>query len=382
MKSTDMRFFTLPNIITLLGLTSGSIAVFYALNNPTKLYYASYFIFLAMVFDFLDGFFARLLNQRTKIGKELDSLADIVNFGVAPAVVVFQLLKIALKVKEFNLNLPVEQILVLLSPILLILFAALRLARYNVDKNQTEHFIGIPTPAVAAFFASLPLVKDFDPGSLLVLYQWLDLVPFKVEMSILALEIFVMESQWFYLPLVLFFSVLMIGNFPMFSLKFGNLNFKTNSVRYVFLIFSIIFLGLMQSFAIPLVIFMYIALSAAQNIKHKLTQKKLPKQEEDLHLNDGFHLALSLPELKMYSAEIEILPMSEVVQKRNEEILREIRSEYKDIIFNIKTGNFITMRVEAESEDVAKLRVGNVCANILTKHGLKDLQYNVHKLCN
>jgi len=381
MKSKDLRYFTLPNIVTLLGLLSGSIAVFYAINNPDKLYMASYFVGFALVFDFLDGFTARLLKLKSEIGKQLDSLADLVNFGVAPAIITFQLLKVSLKVKAFSFDLPVEQIFMLLAPTVLILFAALRLAKFNVDTRQTSSFIGLPTPAMATFFAAMPLVKDFDPGTLLILYEWLDIFPFAWEMKIIGLEVFVMESVWFYLPLVLIFAVLMIVGMPMFSLKFESLNFKKNAVRFSFLIASFFLIAAFQVLAIPLVIFLYIFMSVGFAIKQSPLQKKQHIIEEDSHLNDGLHLALSIPELNMYSAEIQILPMSEIIQKRNEEILKEIRSEYKDFMTDVRTGNYLTMRVEAESEEVARMRVGEVCANILVKHGLKDVQYNIRKAC-
>jgi len=381
MKSKDLRYFTLPNIVTLLGLLSGSIAMFYALNNPDKLYMASYFVGLALVFDFLDGFTARLLKMKSEIGKQLDSLADLVSFGVAPAIIVFQLIKVSLKVKAFSFDLPLEQVFMLLTPTLLILFAALRLAKFNVDTRQTTNFVGLPTPAMATFFAAMPLVKDFDPGTLLILYKWLDIFPFSWEMKIIGLEVFVMESVWFYLPLVLIFAVLMIVNFPMFSLKFENMNFKANISRFVFLGVTLLLVLAFQTFAIPLIIFIYIFMSAGQDVKHAIKNKKQKAINEENHLNEGLHLALSIPEINNYSAEIQILPMSEIIQKRNEEILKEIRNEYKDFMFDVRTGNYITMRVEAESEEVAKLRVSDVCANILNKHGLKDVQYNIRKAC-
>ncbi len=378
MKSNELRYFTLPNIITLLGLLAGSIAIFYATNNPNRLAYASYFIGIALVFDFLDGMTARLLDKKSKIGKELDSLSDLVSFGVAPAVVAFQLLKSALKIKSFNFDLPFEQALILLSPTILILAAALRLAKYNTDTRQTGSFLGLPTPTTAAFFAIMPIIKDFDPDKLLIFSQLLDIVPFKAEMAIIGFEIFIMESIWFYLPFILLFSILMIVEFPMFSLKFNNLTFKENRIRYIFLITSFILVILFQTMAVPNIVFLYILLSVIQNIRNR---KHQPVETKTIAEADGLHFADLLPELKSYDVEIKILSMSEIIQKKSLEALNEIKKQYKDITYNIRSGNYICMRIEAESEEVAELHIEKICKEILEKHGIKDAQYTIKKNC-
>ena len=154
-----MNFRHLPNFITLLNLFSGSIAIIMAFEG--NLSTASYFIGLAVVFDFFDGFLARLLNKYSDIGKELDSLADIVSFGVAPSIIMFHLLKLSLNIDKLPLSFDITtlvDIVVLLSAFLITVFSALRLAKFNVDTRQKDSFIGLPTPASAILIASLPVI--------------------------------------------------------------------------------------------------------------------------------------------------------------------------------------------------------------------------------
>jgi len=137
----DLKYFTLPNILTLLNLLAGSFAIFFATTVVIdNLFIASYFVLIALIFDFFDGWTARKLNQVSVFGKQLDSLADLVSFGVAPAVIIFQMLKHAMKIKELTLDLPLEQILIVSTPILLVAAAALRLAKFNINDKQEKEF--------------------------------------------------------------------------------------------------------------------------------------------------------------------------------------------------------------------------------------------------
>ena len=132
----------IPNILTLSNLLAGCIGLVYAFNG--NLVYASYAIWIAAIFDFLDGFSARMLKVSSPIGKELDSLADMVTFGVLPSVILFQMIG----------NQPYEYLSY--GAFILALFSALRLAKFNVDTEQTTTFIGMPTPAAAFFVSGLP----------------------------------------------------------------------------------------------------------------------------------------------------------------------------------------------------------------------------------
>ena len=138
----------IPNAITLLNLLSGIFSIYFGMEG--NLLFSAYCIFIAAVFDFFDGFAARLLHAKSDIGEQLDSLADVVSFGVAPGFIMFHMIKLSLGL-DFESSLP-------FFGFIIPLFSALRLAKFNVDENQTDSFIGIPTPAVALLIASFPLI--------------------------------------------------------------------------------------------------------------------------------------------------------------------------------------------------------------------------------
>lgn len=239
----------IPNTITSLNLLSGCISI--ALAFEGYLLYAVYMIFFAALFDFFDGMSARLLNAYSAIGKELDSLADIVSFGVAPSFIVFHMMKVALY-QTVHLppleDLVFNEIIFLLIPFLIAIFSGIRLAKFNVDERQTDRFIGIPTPANALFFVSLYLV------SILVNEEYINATLYnKYVLSVLSI----------------LFSTLLIAEFPMFSLKVKNLAWSGNKIRYIFVVLSIILFILLQTVAIPAIIFLYILLSAINNWIYK-----------------------------------------------------------------------------------------------------------------
>lgn len=224
----------IPNTLTCLNLFSGCIACVMAFEAKYELAFA--FIFLGSVFDFFDGMMARLLHAYSAIGKDLDSLADDVSFGVAPSLIVFSLFK--------EMHYPgVMESLAPFFPYLAFLisvFSALRLAKFNNDTRQTTSFIGLPVPANALFWASLVTgAHDF-------------LVSDAVHPLYLLL-------------LVGLFSWLLVSEIPMFSLKFKSLSWKENKTGFLFLIVCIpllIFLGICSFAAI---IVWYILLSLITN---------------------------------------------------------------------------------------------------------------------
>ena len=267
----SLKYFSIPNIFTLLNLFSGFAAIVLALESKNYLIYSAVLIFAGMIFDFLDGFFARMLNKYSDLGKQLDSLADLVTFGVAPAMIVYQLLKISLKVKEFSFDLPVIQIFILLSPVLIVFFSALRLAKFNIDERQFDQFLGIPTPVSAFFFASLPLLKDFDPDNLIIISKWMDIdLPMVTWAALIGLQVFVMEDVLFYLVPIFLFSALLIIELPMFSLKFRDINLERNRTRYFFVGVSFLLILFLQTLSFPLIIFLYILLAISRNIAYKI----------------------------------------------------------------------------------------------------------------
>ncbi len=230
----------LPNFITALNLISGSTAVIFAIDG--HLIWAGIFICMAAVFDFLDGVTARLMHAHTKTGEHLDSLSDLVSFGLAPGAILFTLLEFSL----FQKNQPIYDIttgwmewLILFSALLMPVMGAIRLARFNTGHSD-NFFKGLPIPANGLFWASLGLMLELPR------YHQV----FEVVYSTRNL-----------LLLGLFTSFLMVSNLPMFSLKFHSFKFKANWFRYLFLITTIILIAFFTVYGIVLSIFTYIFLN-------------------------------------------------------------------------------------------------------------------------
>lgn len=217
-----IRLFTIPNMITLCNLLAGCAAVISVLGRH-DLSWAFAFVAMAAVFDFLDGFVARLTKSYSAIGKELDSLADMVSFGVAPAAVLYELF-------ISNGGDPYWGFVVFV----LAACSALRLGKFNIDENQTKQFIGLPTPACALFFVS--------SGYLVQKYA-------------------ISLPLWSILAGALIFSGLLICKVPMFALKFSHYRFAGNQVRYIFLIAAVVALGIAGLVAVPFIIVAYILIS-------------------------------------------------------------------------------------------------------------------------
>jgi CDP-diacylglycerol--serine O-phosphatidyltransferase len=232
----------IPNIITSLNLMSGLVSITMIFEHNFIM--AGFFIFMAAVFDYLDGMAARLLDARSELGKQLDSLADVVSFGVAPGLMIFQMISLnCLGSCNILERLHIAPYFALLIP----LGGALRLARFNIDLRQEEHFIGLPIPANGLFFASIPLVIYLQPN-LFSLIPLDFMTGFFSNTRILAM-------------LAVFFSYLMISDFQMFSMKFKTMGWKGNEARYIFLVLSLLLVILFSLSAIPLIILAYLVLS-------------------------------------------------------------------------------------------------------------------------
>lgn len=219
----------IPNTITCLNLFSGCLGIVWAFEH--QLLWAAYAIVASALFDFLDGMVARLLKAYSAIGKELDSLADVVSFGVLPSVIAFQLIK---DVEPANSLLPY-------SAFIIAVFSALRLAKFNVDTRQSEHFIGLPTPANALLWASLPFIINDSPEFAVALH-----------------------SSWKIVALVLFMSSLLVAELPLLALKFSSWKVKGNEFRYALIFLSLLFLFMLKFAGIPLILALYISLSIIQ----------------------------------------------------------------------------------------------------------------------
>jgi len=217
---------SIPNFITCLNLLCGSVAIVFAFHN--HLDYASWMIALAAVADFFDGMAARLLNVHSPIGKELDSLADMVSFGVAPGMIIYQLIGTS----PFNW-------IGLMIPV----FAALRLAKFNIDTRQTFYFIGLPSPANVLLVASFPLIILHDS-------YWHAVYFTNVTFAV-----------WFFVGIAIACSAMMVLPLKLFSLKIKDTSWSNNKTRYIFLLLSLGCFIILGYTAIPLIMLLYVILS-------------------------------------------------------------------------------------------------------------------------
>ena len=244
----------IPNIITSLNILSGSVAVLFAVSGDLIL--AAVFVFLGIFFDFFDGLAARSLNAQSEIGLQLDSLADMITSGLVPGIVMFQLMNLAFVGNMQTLtdvfstqgwNVGVKNYLPLLG-LLIVVASGYRLAKFNIDTRQTSGFIGLPTPANTLLILSLPLILE---------YQYSE----TVETIIL--------NKWVLIGLTVLSCILLNAEISLFALKFKTWDFKSNAVRYVFLILCVVLLILLKFLAIPLIILIYIVLSLFWKVPNK-----------------------------------------------------------------------------------------------------------------
>jgi CDP-diacylglycerol--serine O-phosphatidyltransferase len=243
----------IPNLFTLLNLVFGCVAIIFILQNgilisvdingtqlidiPEKIWMASLFIGLAALVDFLDGFVARLFRSESVMGKQLDSLADLVSFGVAPGLIIYQFLRLSYAQEENGLDI---SILWLAPSLLLPCAAAWRLARFNLDSSQSFSFKGLPVPAVGLFVASLPLIYWN------VNEQWV---------------IDLLLNKWFLYGLAFLLSLLMVSNIPLMALKFKDFSIKSNLPKYILIIVSVTCLFILKWMAVPVMVLAYVLLS-------------------------------------------------------------------------------------------------------------------------
>ncbi len=222
----------IPNAITCLNLLSGCVGVTMAFSN--NLAYAGYAIVIAALFDFADGLSARALHVYSSMGKELDSLADMISFGFLPASIVYQLFLAAPQVGPYSQY-------VNYSAFLIAIFSAMRLAKFNIDVRQTDHFIGVPTPANSLLIASLPFIAQ--GGGFWTAY---------------------ILNPFFLLVFSIGSSFLLIMEVPMISLKFKSFKPSENIFRYLLLAVGLILIVILKFAAVPLIMFLYIVLSIIQ----------------------------------------------------------------------------------------------------------------------
>jgi CDP-diacylglycerol---serine O-phosphatidyltransferase len=216
----------IPNLLTCCNLLCGCLGIVAIFQGHAHL--TPYLIWLAALFDFLDGFVARITKSFSAIGKELDSLADMVTFGVLPGAIMYHLIQ---QISESTV-LP-------FTGFLITIFSALRLAKFNIDTRQSENFIGLPTPANTLFISSLILIQ---------------------EHNYLGLET-IITNLGFLMGVTVLFSYLLIAEIKLFALKFKNFTWQKNKVKYIFLAISLLLIFTLKFVSLPVIIILYIALS-------------------------------------------------------------------------------------------------------------------------
>lgn len=229
----------IPNLMSLLNLLCGITAVICIFQF--QLYQASWLIVVGAILDFSDGLVARLLKAHSDLGKQLDSLADVVTFGVAPGLIGYHLLLEAHGQMWFTL-----------IPLMIPLFGALRLAKFNVDPRQSDSFVGMPIPANALFWLSLPLIVHYQDDFHLQIFSpaWV-------------------SEPWLVVSASVFFSVLMVSEVPMMALKFKNLLWSSNQFRYIFILLSVVLTVFFFFEAVPIILLLYVLISLIQTIGKK-----------------------------------------------------------------------------------------------------------------
>jgi CDP-diacylglycerol--serine O-phosphatidyltransferase len=243
----------IPNIFTLLNLFFGCIAIIYILQNgitisyteegaqfinlPERIWMASLFIGVAAIVDFLDGFVARTFKASSALGKQLDSLADVVSFGVAPGLIVYQFLRMSFARDQDGIDI---SMLWLLPALLVPCAAAYRLGKFNLDEQQQYGFKGVPTPAAGLLLASMPLIYWYANQQVIV-----DIV----------------LNKWFLYALIIAVSLLMTSNLPLMSLKFSDYSIKNNLSKILLLVISVLLILILKWLAVPVIFILYIILS-------------------------------------------------------------------------------------------------------------------------
>jgi len=269
----------IPNAITCCNLLCGCMGIVQAFDG--HLDWAAYLVGAAALFDFFDGFAARILKVSSPIGKDLDSLADMVTFGLVPGIVMFLLLQ----------STPIPDALLLNDPhmgaryaspfgwaayiaFLIPVFSAIRLAKFNNDSRQSEAFIGLPTPANAIFICSLALLIMNATMPHATTRAYLPTDPHS-GFSINAIPLLALKPSLSYIliGITILFSILLVSEIPLFALKFKHFKWKGNEIRFIFLGGCALLLALLQLAGIPLCIVLYILLSVINNF---ITKRQRP----------------------------------------------------------------------------------------------------------
>ena len=271
-----MRMFNIPNLFTAANLMCGILSIILTLAGRIDL--APFAIFLGGLFDFFDGFLARKLKISGELGKQLDSLADMITFGLAPGLLMMVVIIVSIYIdvpyeatsftshvhfeiqnwvnavfydvpNQMDASIKWLPFFALIIPF----FSMFRLAKFNIDVRQTDSFIGVPTPLNTIFFTFFPLI------------MWLNFDVWRYDEGIYGY----LFNSYFLVGLCLFMSILLVSELKLFSLKFKHFEWKGNEIRFSFLLISMILIPLLLVWSIPLIVFLYLILSLVDNLLFK-----------------------------------------------------------------------------------------------------------------
>lgn len=276
--------FNIPNLFTAANMLFGVLAIFFALNG--RLEWAPFCVFIAAILDFFDGFLARILKQQGELGKQLDSLADMISFGLAPGVIMLVMLVPSVPMESvfppngdfllvhwrfsdkpdiMSLQFAYFEIwrnhllsgngvnLLPFVGLLIPFFSMFRLAKFNIDTRQSESFIGLPTPANTIFFMAFPLL----------LVQYGDRVGWEHDLIMWIIQPMIL------IPIIVVMSILLVSELPLFALKFKHFKWKGNEIRYIFLTSCGLLIAFLWTWSIAIIVLLYLLLSFIQHILRK-----------------------------------------------------------------------------------------------------------------
>lgn len=283
-----MKMFNIPNLFTAANMLCGVLAIILALAGRIDI--APFLIFLGAILDFFDGFLARLLKQQGELGKQLDSLADMITFGLAPGIIMMVVLisqTTQVNLEDImwhgeyvtsNSSLELNGNLISNRPVWMAIdewksafidfkdidflpfvgliipfFSMFRLAKFNIDTRQSESFIGLPTPANTIFFMAFPLL----------LVQYGDTVGWEHDLIMWIIQPMIL------IPIIVVMSVLLVSELPLFALKFKHFKWQGNEIRYIFLISCGLLIAFLWTWSIAIIVLLYLLLSFIQHILRK-----------------------------------------------------------------------------------------------------------------
>lgn len=256
----------IPNLFTLLNLIFGCVAIVFILQTiesivvlenfgitqvvlPERIWQGALLIFAAAVIDFLDGFLARLMKAPSRMGAQLDSLSDVVSFGVAPGMILYQLLRMSYAQEPNGIEVSLAA---LLPAFIFPAAAAWRLAKFNISTDQTYGFRGVPTPAAGLLIASFPLILFYGGDD--------------------TRQLFI--NKWFLYGVILIVSWLMVSDLKLMALKFRDYSFKNNALKYILVIISLALIIIFRWLAVPMIFILYVIMSQFSKESATVESKK------------------------------------------------------------------------------------------------------------